>query len=362
MISKDVNYRAAVDLIDMAVKRVPMVERLRDDFATISAWFSAQEQMAGRLHAAFEQRRDLMVLNDVAFELGGNVLQLDHLVLGSTGGVVIDSRSISGTVQVDANGQWSRLRGERFYPVVCPVKHIEKLQESVVSVLSACLQKALPPPEEHQERQNLFDHFPVDGYAAVAPDTDLQNYQVKSLGPLVRTQDEVVRAIDRRFEPAERSSFPRLQLFRRNKKRPPPDLKPDELATVASLVLKHDRAPVPVRMVSDAIMDRCHKIPGTLRAAIRRIADSAATDRSIETLTSDTFSVLHFCRHCSADDLRIEDDDGNGRFVCIACGEESPLEPVCAECGGNGTLTRVKKTFFIRCSACGKERVFFFNR
>lgn len=361
MVRKEVNYRPAVDLISMVLDRVPMLDRLHADFSRISAWLTAQEKMAERLHSALAERPDVAVFSSLEFRDKQRKFALDHLVLGLPGAVIIDARSATGSLYVDSEGQWSRREGEHGRRMGFPLTQMEEAQAKASSLLSGILREALPTPKEAAKRESLAN-YRADGYVAISPDAELHNWPYRNLGALVRHQDEVVRAIERRFEVHERQFLARFTQFLRREQKPPPALKPNELAKAADLLLARDRAPTPLRMVANAILEHSRSIPQGVQTAVRRIRDEEQGNPNLDTLTNDTLCMLQFCQHCNATDLHIEGEDGAWSFVCSNCNNESLVLPVCAECGGNGTLTRIKKTFFIRCNACGKERVFFFNR
>jgi len=360
MLSKQVNYQAAIDLINVALSRVPMLERLRTDFSRISARFTAQQEMADRLHSAFAERQDVAVLSYLELEVQQRKFALDHLVLGVSSAVLIDSRSGTGSLYVDCDGQWSQEEGDRKRPMGFPLKQMEDFQAEVSSILSGILQQVLPASKD-EARRECVAAYRTDGYIAVSPDAQLHNWPYKNLGVMVRTQDQVVRTIERRSAAPERQFLARLGRLWRKEQSPPRALTPSELAKAADLVLARDCAPTPLRMVTNAVMERDRSIPPGVQAAVRRIREQEENDSNLAATTNDTLCMLHFCPHCGAEQLEIEGSGGNWHFVCSACARASPVEAVCFECGADGTISRIKKTFFIRCRACGAERVFFFN-
>src|SRR4051812_37135501 len=68
----------------------------------------AEEQMAHYLKRFFGNSDQFDVLNYLRIELGGEVAQLDHLLLHERGLVIIESKSVAGSVQIKDDGQWIR--------------------------------------------------------------------------------------------------------------------------------------------------------------------------------------------------------------------------------------------------------------
>lgn len=68
----------------------------------------AEEQMAHYLRRFFGSSADVDILNYLRINLGGEVAQMDHLVLHPYGLVIVESKSVAGSVQIKEDGQWIR--------------------------------------------------------------------------------------------------------------------------------------------------------------------------------------------------------------------------------------------------------------
>ena len=64
--------------------------------------------MAHYLKRFFAASDQFDVINYLRVELGGEVAQLDHLVLHPQGIMIIESKSVAGSVQIKDDGQWIR--------------------------------------------------------------------------------------------------------------------------------------------------------------------------------------------------------------------------------------------------------------
>jgi len=69
---------------------------------------AAERQMAHYLDRAFAQRPDVQVFHNVRVQHGKDVAQIDHLVLHAHGLVIIESKSVTTRVRINARGEWSR--------------------------------------------------------------------------------------------------------------------------------------------------------------------------------------------------------------------------------------------------------------
>ena len=68
----------------------------------------AEEQMAFYLRRFFASSGDVDVLNYLRIDLRGEVAQMDHLVLHPYGLLIVESKSVSDSVQITDDGQWKR--------------------------------------------------------------------------------------------------------------------------------------------------------------------------------------------------------------------------------------------------------------
>ena len=80
-----------------------------DDFSRAGA--KAEQQMSHYLRRAFGDDPDVLVLNDVRLEVEDEVkeaLQIDHLVIHRHGLILVESKSVTGRIRVNEQGEWVR--------------------------------------------------------------------------------------------------------------------------------------------------------------------------------------------------------------------------------------------------------------
>ena len=69
---------------------------------------AAEKQLAFYLNRAFGDTQDICVLNDLRVVHEGEVAQIDHLVIHRSGMAIIESKSVSTTISVNRQGEFTR--------------------------------------------------------------------------------------------------------------------------------------------------------------------------------------------------------------------------------------------------------------
>lgn len=69
---------------------------------------AAEKQMAFYLQRMFGQAQDIFVINDLRIEHAGEVAQVDHLIVSRWGLCIVESKSVTDSVHINAHGEWAR--------------------------------------------------------------------------------------------------------------------------------------------------------------------------------------------------------------------------------------------------------------
>lgn len=81
---------------------------------TAKVGVEAEQQLAFYLRRAFSHLAEIAVFNDLRLvDIHGEVAQIDHLILHPLGFVVVESKSITGTVRINAQREWIRVAARR---------------------------------------------------------------------------------------------------------------------------------------------------------------------------------------------------------------------------------------------------------
>jgi len=87
---------------------------------------AAEEQMAFYLRRAFAADPDTLVLNGIRLARDGDAAQMDHLVAYPFGLIIIESKSVTGTVRINAQGEWVRVYGRKVSGMPSPILQAER--------------------------------------------------------------------------------------------------------------------------------------------------------------------------------------------------------------------------------------------
>ncbi len=154
-----------------------------DQLSTVSQR-TADEQMPYYLRRFFGQSAEVDVLNQLCVSTGGIVTQVDHLLLHPYGIVVVDSRGVSGRLQVKEDGRWMRRDSRQLVDMPSPIAVAHTQTQS----LKAFLVKKV-------RQKGFFERIEFDVLVAV-PDLDAIEWPAS--GPLagVCNADQVPRRVN----------------------------------------------------------------------------------------------------------------------------------------------------------------------
>lgn len=105
--------------------------------------YEAEKQMAFYLKRAFGNDSDIHVINDLRVDVGGDVAQIDHLIVHRHGFIVIESKSVTSTVSVNEYGEWVRTYAGNSQGMPSPVQQAARQIEFLKSYLGKNSEKLL---------------------------------------------------------------------------------------------------------------------------------------------------------------------------------------------------------------------------
>lgn len=89
------------------------------------AGYEAEKQMAFYLRRAFSEKQDFFLFNDVKFQRNGETTQIDHLVLHAHGFYLVESKSVTGSISVNKQGEYTRRFGNKTSGMKSPVTQVK---------------------------------------------------------------------------------------------------------------------------------------------------------------------------------------------------------------------------------------------
>lgn len=100
-----------------------------------------EKDVAFHLRREFGESDQILIINDLEIEHRGERAQIDHLVIHPFGFTIIESKSIVGEVQVNANGEWSRSYKGSWAGIPSPIRQAELQKAALRGLLTDNLDK-----------------------------------------------------------------------------------------------------------------------------------------------------------------------------------------------------------------------------
>lgn len=287
----------------------------KDKFSIAGA--KAEETLGFYLRRVFSHSSDAHVINDLRMQNQyGDAAQIDHLILHRHGFIVVESKSVISTVEVNERAEWTRIWNGRRQGMRSPVQQV-KLQ---IEFLRLSL-------ETHREtllgmsgdgRQLGFEPCPFDIVVAIS-----DHGQIKRAIEI----PEVIKAdqvIDRARE---------LIAWRRDH---PGDflLTDRELHLVGQFLLRHHYP---------------RDVASTFRESTSSPPLPAPSPMGNATLGQ--------CEKCGTQCI-IKWGRYGYYWKCIRCDNNMPIKEFCPTCRQKMKLRKDKQDFYKRCEICGVEEHF----
>ena len=99
------------------------------------AGYDAERQMAHYLRRAFAEDPRKFVFHNLRLERGGEVAQIDHLILHRFGLLIIESKSVAGQVSVNEHGEWTRWWNRQGRGMPSPVLQARRQLDLLLALL-----------------------------------------------------------------------------------------------------------------------------------------------------------------------------------------------------------------------------------
>lgn len=297
---------------------------------------AAEGQMAFYLRRAFGDAADVFVFNDLRLQVGDDSAQIDHLVLHPFGLFIVESKSISGAVEINAHGEWVRTWGGRRTGMPSPIQQAKRQAEFLRALLTKHKQ-TLRDTWVMGYLQGGFGGCPIDVCAAISDRGIIKRNGTNP--PEVLKADLVCDRIRQEIDRHRRASglLSRMDgdygLWRLN---------PEELHRVRDFLLaRHVPAPRPPRPA--AVIEHRPAAPPRTPAVPEPVATPPV------------------CKHCGSGALLGTHGKYGYYFKCSACQKNTPIDYACTACGQKGRIRKEGARFLRACAACSREEVIWVN-
>ena len=285
---------------------------------------NAEVQMAHYLLRFFGKSDTFDVLNGIRIEHDGEIAQMDHIVIHPYGLVIVESKSVAGSVQIKDDGQWMRWSPKHNKPfgMRSPVTQAQMQCALLKDLLLARV-----------KNKGVFDSVFFDVIVAIS---DSGTIQWPTSGPLpaVCKADQVPGKIQHLLEV--------VTLNAGNKAAP---LNTDNRKRMADFLLAmHQPLPVP-EAESEPLVEDAPKV-----------ASAPEIAKTVGELPAKA------CKYCSGTRLELSYGKFGYYFHCQSCQKNTPLRFDCPECGEEGKIRKSGKQFFAECRTCTASTPYYLNR
>lgn len=316
----------------------------------------AELEMAFYLRRYFADDPHVLVLHDVRLELDGDAAQMDHVLIHKAGLTVVESKSVAGKVQMQADGQWLRWYQDRSSGMASPL-----VQASLqCEFLRKYLRKFARQPE-------VIDALAIDYLVAISS-------RGVFLPPKGQTVDAVCKAelVGERVR-AQLSASPELfpapfrQVLGDYMCRMHTPRQPQPASQPASPMVAEARpaAPEPARgdfavaLSVPAAQPKAPQAAAPLRH-LEYVGDRLAPMGLLgSVLGAKAYRKVYatLCRKCASQQLEFRHGKYGYYLRCLDCGENTALKLDCRQCGRQTKLRKEDQLLFVECAACKLSEV-----
>lgn len=325
----------------------------------------AEKQMAFYLKRAFGDDPAVQVFHNLRLEDGGDVAQIDHLVLHRNGAVIVESKSVTSSVRINERDEWTREWNGRWTGMPSPVLQARRQAELLRKILRA----------RHEELlskvifglvQRGYGMFVFDVVVAISDQGVIQH---RGALPDVRKADQVperVRELMREQAALASpvSKDPRAKEWGMT-------LKPEEMTrTVAFLRAAHREhtaaaspsvSTSPAASVPPQVAGR-YVIPERSRLTHDGGRHMSAGPVDAPTVPSPPAALASFaCQKCSGMRLEVTYGKYGYYFKCLDCDGNTRIDLKCQNCQGKLRTRKSQQEFFAECGPCGTSKIYFTN-
>jgi transcription elongation factor Elf1 len=294
------------------------------------AGLKAEERMAFYLSREFKDTKDILVLNGIRLESDNDSAQIDHLIIHKYGMIIIESKSVVGTIEINDYGEWHRL----VYKVGM-ASPIEQAKRQEIFLKRYLNESGLKPP--HNAFKSLvhkitFDDVRFDVLVAIS-DTGI----IKR--PKTLQIDNVLKAemIGGKIKEIIASYRKQDSIWSSDLLKPPPlKISPETMSAIARFlkekhVSKEKHARLQVKQ---------DKIIFTAPAPVNR---------------------KFTCQECGSENIIILYGRFGYYFKCKGCNKTMSIKEHCPKCGQLSKLRKDRNQFYIECKKCNTSTLFFKN-
>ncbi|EMI44545.1 nuclease-related domain-containing protein [Rhodopirellula sp. SWK7] len=317
-----------------------------------NAGYEAEKQMAFFLRRAFAESDDVLVFNDVTFERNGERAQIDHLVLHRFGFVIVESKSITGTVEVNQHQEFVRNSGGRRLGMRSPIEQA-RLQVQLLQKLLNDAKESLRPKKLLGTLQPHFGDERFQVFVAISDKGVIERNG--SNPPELMKAERVVKEIMEKS-----SNYQQTQGVKGFVKFVTSG------AEEAKQLDKHHVGPFTdqeMKLVTDFLTSRYKGVAKEQRPNASAIPSrvAAKTEAASPKEASSASTPTIKCDACGGTDVEILYGRYGYYLQCRNCAAKKTVPQKCEVCDGKAKLRKKGICFYRDCETCGTQNLLHTN-
>jgi ssDNA-binding Zn-finger/Zn-ribbon topoisomerase 1 len=306
-----------------------------------------EKSVAFYLRRSFKNHESVFVFHDLNITYGGEFAQIDHLVVYKYGFILIESKSITGEVRVNSEGEWSRSYQGKWSGIPSPVKQVDLQLALLHELLAANVEKLLG--KLFNKLQTKFGGRKWDALCAISSNAIIDRSQVTDAinGRMVKSEfvsDKVTEIMNLPSKLKAKAGF--LLDDRAG-------FLDEELDRICKFLLSVDKKTLELKAQSNAPVQKSAPVVLETKPVL---ATPMVVKQAVNQLLS--------CKKCGKQSNLTGKWGKFGYYVqCSACETNTSLKVPCPSCKSSDVKNRKEKTkFFLLCAACNTETLIHENK
>ncbi len=266
------------------------------------------------------------ILKDLVIEIDGFRSQIDHLVVYKAGFIVIESKSIHGSVRVNSLGEWERSYKDQWFGIPSPVQQAAVQIDNLKALLRENADKMLG---KLMGIQQGFGHRQYKTVIAISSSARLERENIpQEISQYIVKTEFLVDKI-KEITATANSSFKSFLTTE-------PRFSDEEMNRIYDFLLSYQQSSSP---------QQTPKPEAQKKASVEVVKQTTSSGQS---------PIEIGCKQCGKKDTLSAQYGRFGYYVqCHNCSTNTALKHPCPVCGSPSTKTRKSKSLmYLDCQAC----------
>ncbi|WP_411744380.1 nuclease-related domain-containing protein [Reinekea sp.] len=304
-----------------------------------------EKSVAFYLRREFKMHKKVFVFHDLNIFVDGEFAQIDHLIVYQFGFILIESKSITGEVKVNREGEWSRSYQGKWSGIPSPVKQVELQMKLLKALMAANAEKILG--KLFGTLQTRFGGRKWDVLCAISSNAIIDRERSpESIGKqIIKSEfisDKVLEIMNLPSKLKAKAGF--LMDDRAN-------FSDEELKQICNFLVSVDKQVETFKKSEARSKIKLKSAPISKRANVAPAVDS--------TPAAGTNGLTFSCKKCGEQHNLTGKWGKFGYYAqCNSCETNTSLKIPCPNCQSDNVKNRKEKNkFYLICLACNEERL-----